>query len=445
MKGTPLKIFIAVLLTGLIGITGGIILKYDIDQLSKTYKDAMTEGITNQKSMMEISSLLYEHELILSKYIMSEEDKQRQEYEEREQQIREELKTSFSAFGTRLKGSETETLYHKVYSDYNRYLANADVILQLSKNNNKAAASHYFNNTMSNFLQNVNNDMNSLKDEIDQVILAAREQMDYYIRFSRYCEIMCIIGIIISTTICTTYCVKIATDMGQQETDLKRAMDVQHNTLMAHVGHLMDMQDNIILGMANLIENRDGDTGEHIKRTSQYVGMLAKRAREEGLYSDILTDEYIELLIKAAPMHDIGKISVPDRILQKPGRLTDEEFEQMKRHAPEGGRIVKEVLQDVEDEKYIEIASEVAGCHHEKWDGNGYSQGLSGDNIPLSARIMALADVFDALVSKRCYKDAMSYDQAFKIIEESAGSHFDPQLAGVFLGMKEEIIELLSE
>lgn len=445
MRGTPLKIFIAVLLTGLIGIIGGVVLKYDIDQLSETYKDTMAKEMRNQESMMNISSFLYEHELVLSRYIMSTEQEQKQEYKEQEKEIREQLKEELSSFGKRLRGSDIETQYHEVYSDYNSYIANVDVILQLSQSGNNAAATYYFNNTMNNFLQLVNKDLSTLKEEINQAVTAAKDRMDYYIWFSRICEIVCIIGIVVAVTICITYCVKLATDMGQQEKDLERAMDVQHRTLMAHVKHLMDMQDNIILGMANLIENRDGDTGEHIKRTSQYVDMLANRAKAEGLYSEILTEEYIELLVKAAPMHDIGKISVPDRILQKPGRLTDEEFEQMKLHAPEGGRIVKEVLQDVEDEKYIEIASEVAGYHHEKWDGSGYGEGLAGENIPLSARIMALADVFDALVSKRCYKDAMSYDQAFHIIETSAGSHFDPQLAEVFLGMREEIVELLTE
>ncbi|MDE6851653.1 MAG: HD domain-containing protein [Lachnospiraceae bacterium] len=444
MRGIPLKIFCVVLLTGLIGIAGEIILKYDIDQLSSNYNNVAVDVMKEQEYSLRISALLYRHQAVLASCLIAEDQEQVEGYLLEEKELRERLKTKFSELGKQLKGSDMESLYHQVYSDYTSYLSNADIALQLCQKGSIATASYYVNNTLEDFLSDVDDDIEELEQKIDGVMEDARKQMDYYIRFTQITEIVCVVCIVVAVLICIIYCVKSASGMERQEKDLKRAMDVQHNTLMAHVKHLMDMQDNIILGMANLIENRDGDTGEHIKRTSQYVEMLARKAQEAGMYPDILTDEYIMLLVKAAPMHDVGKISVPDRILQKPGRLTEEEFEQMKRHAPEGGRIVREVFRDVEDEKYIEIASQVAAYHHEKWDGNGYTAGLSGEEIPLSARIMALADVFDALVSKRCYKDAMSYDKAFQIIEESAGTHFDPQLTEIFLDMREEILEVLS-
>lgn len=144
-------------------------------------------------------------------------------------------------------------------------------------------------------------------------------------------------------------------------------------------------------------------------------------------------------------MHDIGKIIVPDHILQKPGRLTAEEFEAIKDHAASGGRIVREVLGSIEETDYIEIASDMAAYHHEKWNGSGYSEGLTQDEIPLSARIMAIADVFDALVSKRCYKSAMPVEEAFEEIERSSGTHFDPRLVTVFLGLKDEILGYLCD
>ncbi|MDO4166231.1 MAG: HD domain-containing protein [Eubacteriales bacterium] len=444
MKGIPLKIFFVVLLTGLIGIAGEIVLKYDIDQLSYNYNKVALKGMENQEYSLKISTMMYQHQALLADHVIAEDMAQKKKYQQQEQELREELKKTFAAFSKRMKGTDKESLYHKVFSDYTSYLTNADIALTLSQNGNDATASFYVNNTLDEFLTDLSEDLTKLEKEIDEDMNNAKERMDYYIWFSKICEFVCVLCIIVAVVICIIYCVKSTADMGQQEKDLKRAMDVQHQTLMAHVEHLMNMQDNIILGMANLIENRDGDTGEHIKRTSQYVEMLAKRAQAAGLYPEILTDTYIELLVKAAPMHDVGKISVPDRILQKPGRLTNEEFEQMKCHAPEGGRIIREVFTDVEDEEYIEIAAQVASYHHEKWDGSGYVAGLSGEEIPLSARIMALADVFDALVSKRCYKDAMSYDKAFQIIEESAGSHFDPQLAKIFLDMREEILEILS-
>ena len=146
----------------------------------------------------------------------------------------------------------------------------------------------------------------------------------------------------------------------------------------------------------------------------------------------------------AALMHDIGKIVVSDRILRKPGKLTEQEFEQMKKHAEVGGEVVREVLSGITDEEYLSFASDIATYHHERWDGTGYPKGLKGEDIPLSARIMAIADVFDALVSERCYKEAMSPEEAFKVIKEESGSHFDPNLAEVFLNHREEFKSIIS-
>ena len=147
------------------------------------------------------------------------------------------------------------------------------------------------------------------------------------------------------------------------------------------------------------------------------------------------------MMYRVAPLHDVGKIVVPDYILKKPGRLTPEEFEQMKRHASEGGRVVREVLNGVADEEYLSFASDVAACHHEKWNGKGYPNGLSGEDIPLPARIMAIADVYDALTSKRCYKEAMPPEKAFEIIREDAGTHFDPFLAEVFINHRNDFMD----
>ena len=199
------------------------------------------------------------------------------------------------------------------------------------------------------------------------------------------------------------------------------------------------IQQEVIFSMASLIESRDGGTGEHVKRTCNYVKMIAKELIKNGLYTDILNDEYIDYLCKAAPMHDIGKITVSDNILQKPGKLTVEEFEQMKIHVEQGEKIIRSTLSKIENEQCIEIACQVASFHHEKWDGQGYPSGLKGEEIPLCARIMAIADVFDALVSKRCYKDAIPVEDAFRIIENSSESHFDPTIVKVFLNLKDEI------
>lgn len=203
--------------------------------------------------------------------------------------------------------------------------------------------------------------------------------------------------------------------------------------------HISDMQDKMLLGMADIIESRDSSTGGHVKRTSEVIRIFT-RELEKSKESSVFPKNFLAYVTKAAPMHDLGKVAVDDRILRKPGKFTQEEFEEMKNHAGKGGEIVSRVLQGVEDEDFIRIAENIAHYHHEKWNGEGYPEHLFGTDIPLEARIMALADVFDALVSKRCYKDSMNYDNAFQIIEESLGSHFDPELGKKFLGCREQLI-----
>ena len=201
---------------------------------------------------------------------------------------------------------------------------------------------------------------------------------------------------------------------------------------------VIKMQNHTIESLSNLVENRDEDTGEHVRRTRAYVELLAVQLMKNNHYSDILNPRYIRFLKRAAPMHDIGKIVVPDAILKKPGRLTEAEFKEMMRHATEGGRIVHEILDDYEDPEYIQITADIAKYHHEKWNGTGYPDKLKGEAIPLCARIMAIADVFDALVSPRVYKSPMSYEEAFTIIEEGSGVHFDPIIAQEFFNIKEK-------
>ncbi len=197
---------------------------------------------------------------------------------------------------------------------------------------------------------------------------------------------------------------------------------------------------NMIYGFATLVENRDENTGGHIKRTSVYAELLATRLKEKGFYSDIITDEFIKTLAMVAPLHDIGKIAIPDSILCKPGKLTDDEFDVMKSHSEKGGKIIKETFSEIEDEEYKNMAYDVARYHHEKWNGRGYPEGLSGEDIPLSARIMAVSDVFDAVSEKRCYRDAMPMEKCFSIISEGIGKDFDPVVAEMFLEIRDEII-----
>lgn len=202
---------------------------------------------------------------------------------------------------------------------------------------------------------------------------------------------------------------------------------------------LAKYHEEMTMGFATLVENKDGSTGGHIKRTTMYVRLLAEELRRRGYYKEVLTKDYVRNLYLAAPMHDIGKVSIPDVILQKPGRLTEEEFAQMKLHAEHGGRILQETFGHLGNEQYAEMAYQVARYHHEKWNGRGYPEGLTRKEIPLCARIMAIADVFDAVSEKRCYRDAMPLNKCFAIIEEGSGQDFDPVLAEVFLDIRDKV------
>ena len=205
------------------------------------------------------------------------------------------------------------------------------------------------------------------------------------------------------------------------------------------------MQENLITVLADMVESRDLYTGNHIKNTSAYARIVMEQLRKEGVYTDQLTDEFIQNVVRSAPLHDIGKIRVSDTILNKPGKLTDEEFEKMKLHTVYGREVLQQAEKASSEVSYLCEAENLANYHHEKWNGRGYPAGLSGEDIPLSARIMAVADVFDALVSKRSYKDPFTFEQAMDIIREGAGSHFDPSVAAAFLHAEEEVRKVLAE
>ena len=193
------------------------------------------------------------------------------------------------------------------------------------------------------------------------------------------------------------------------------------------------IQDVTILAMASLAETRDSDTGNHIRRTQFYVLELAQRLKDHPRFSAFLTPENIEVLFKTAPLHDIGKVGIPDRILLKPGRFEPEEFEIMKTHTTLGRDAIEHAEGSLGMEvEFLKMAKEIAYSHQEKWDGSGYPEALSGDEIPISARLMAVADVYDALISRRVYKAGMPHAKAVLIINEGSGTHFDPDVVDAF-------------
>ena len=202
------------------------------------------------------------------------------------------------------------------------------------------------------------------------------------------------------------------------------------------------MQEVIIMEFAEVVEARDKSTGNHIKKTAAYVEALAEQLKKEGKFADVLTEDFVQKLKRAAPLHDIGKIAVSDLILNKPGKLTDEEFAIMKSHTTEGWKILTKMVADAGDTidaNYLNESIDMAHYHHEKWDGTGYPTGIKGEEIPLSARIMAVADVFDALVAERVYKKPFTYEKAMAIITEGAGKHFDPTIVETFTHISEKL------
>ncbi|MBR1560533.1 MAG: HD domain-containing protein [Clostridia bacterium] len=206
------------------------------------------------------------------------------------------------------------------------------------------------------------------------------------------------------------------------------------------------LQNGLILVLADMVESRDQCTGDHVRKTAAYTRIIMDQLRKEGVYLDQLTDEFVYDVENSAPLHDVGKIQVPDAILNKPGKLTDEEFEIMKTHTTAGSEIIARAMDMVSEgtSGYLKEAMNLAHYHHEKWNGRGYPCGLKGQDIPLSARIMAVADVFDALVSRRSYKEGFPYEKAMAIIQEGSGSHFDPAVAGAFMRAGDEVRRVMN-
>ena len=206
------------------------------------------------------------------------------------------------------------------------------------------------------------------------------------------------------------------------------------------------LQSGLIMVLADMVESRDKCTGNHVRNTASYVQLILSRMKKDGLYPELLTDEYIKDVVNSAPLHDVGKIKVSDTLLNKPGKLTEEEYAAMQQHTVAGGEIIDSAIELVTDNSslYLNEAKKLTLYHHERWDGRGYPFGIKGEEIPLSARVMAVADVFDALVSRRSYKESFPFEKAVDIIREGSGSHFDPKVVNAFLAAQDEVRRVMN-
>lgn len=228
---------------------------------------------------------------------------------------------------------------------------------------------------------------------------------------------------------------------------LKKANDFlrDNNTFLTaeverRTAEISALQDVTVIAMASLAETRDNETGNHIRRTQRYIEVLSEELKSHPKFSNYLTEDQIKVLVRSAPLHDIGKVGIPDNILLKPGKLSEDEFEIMKTHTTIGHDAIAAAEAAMPFESaFLQCAREIALSHQEKWDGSGYPAGLSGDAIPISARLMAVADVFDALISRRPYKEPMSGAQAMSIVSQGAGSHFDPEIVTAFVSVAGQV------
>jgi putative two-component system response regulator len=224
---------------------------------------------------------------------------------------------------------------------------------------------------------------------------------------------------------------------------LKDKNEFLEQVVVQRTKEITNIQDVTMVAMGSLAETRDNETGKHIRRTQYYMKLLAEALQDHPRFRHHLTKDNIALIFKSAPLHDIGKVGIPDQILLKPGKLTVEEFEIMKTHTTLGRNAILDAEKLLETPaSFLFFAREIAYTHHEKWNGKGYPEGISGDNIPISGRIMAIADVYDALVSKRIYKPPMPHDEAVDIIKEESGKHFDPDIVAAFLNMADQFNEI---
>lgn len=444
MKKVAHKIFLACISAFLVVLIGFSSIAIVFQNMRQIYENSMEEAIENSIFMDKIRRLVNQELLTSSFYTIATSDEVLAHYEQVEKNIRAELTECLSDFGKRMVGNEKAKIFHTINAGCQSVFQDNDLIRSMHSNGSKIYVEQYILGNIAHSKEILDSGLNSLAKYIDSELARTKKDLSFHYKMivvSFSVAVFMSIGIsVVLTVVCTMFTSQLEINKNNLQNDIIKKSDeiTEQNKKIIYI------QEQTIYGMANLIESRDSDTGEHVKRTSLYVELLGKAAKEAGYHKEIITDGYIELLKKAAPMHDIGKIAVSDSILKKPGKLTEEEFKKIQNHTIAGEKIIREVLSGIESEDYVKIAADVAVGHHERWDGNGYPYKLKGEEISLEARIMAIADVFDALVSPRCYKDPFSTDEAFEIISLSRGTHFDPVLTDLFISKKDEVVKIFN-
>lgn len=410
-------------------------LSRNLSYITERYEDIIENHLNNNEAITTISNDMFNIESLLWKHVVYNDTVVYDECEEKIQSLQEDMERLIDELGERLNDKSDKELLHQVYQSYNGFNKHMDTVLALSREGLKDSARYYIVNNMSSYFQVVSDSMDTMNKSIDEEYYTNAADMEKHIKMVRLWQYVSLV----SALAIIAFCIYIVF-MGN-----KGIISTQQSEEKSHQQKVLQMQHGIIAGMANLIESRDGETGEHVKRTEKIAHLISEQLRKDNIYTNIIDDKFIRNLVSAAPLHDVGKIAVPDYILRKPGKLTEEEFEIIKTHTTKGGEVIYDTMMDIGENDYLKMAGDIALYHHEKWNGKGYPKNLKGTEIPLSARIIAVADVFDALISERCYKKAMTIDEAYKIIIEESGSHFDPWIVKSFVKIRGELEDYLNE
>lgn len=399
------------------------------------YSELQREVIEIQEATASLDEGIYQIQTLTILGVLSSDSEEQTEFERRIVELDESNRKAIDNLEKIYTREDEQEVIKELSDNYSKFMDNQKLASDIAVADNGSTLRVYVNSVMSTYLECMNESI----DELRAMLTSRVDRMTESISVAASNSFRISLAFAIAMSITLIYAIYLTNKSSKM---INEQFVTQSKT---HREQIINMQGKTINDLAELVESRDGNTGTHIKNTAWYVDILSRNMKEMNQYKDILTDDYCERMVQYAPLHDLGKILVSDTILLKPGRLSNDEFNRIKCHAAQGGEIVARILHGIETDENIAIARDIATYHHEKWDGSGYPFGISGEDIPLCARIMAVADVFDALISQRCYKDAFTIEEAYKIIEQSAGSHFDPTIVKVFVNLRPEIEDYLNE
>lgn len=435
MKKKINRLIILVIITCVANILFDAFLLYDNFRNTRNYKTIINEYIPREEEFLQLSEALYETQSLLLVQVLTTEPARFQDGIQRIKELDTKIRTKIRSFRAFTPNREQQKLLDELYETYDDYYSQQKLVGEKETNKSIEWAQYYVEHTMSSNIKKMHTTLDTIQNNMEQNINEGRKGFNQSQTLSTIFTIS--LSIFFAIFIATLFIM-----FKGFSKQLERNIDLE---ISKREKQIIRMQSKTIEGMAELVESRDGETGLHVRNTAFYAELLAKKLAENGPYKKILTQDYISLIKRYAPLHDVGKIVISDTILLKPAKLTTDEFELMKTHTVEGGDIIDSILSDIETPEHVQIAKNIAVYHHEKWDGTGYPFRIAGQDIPLCARIMSVADVFDALISKRCYKEAFSLEQAYDIIRNASGTQFDPVIVDAFFSEQQKIESYLKK